>query len=75
MIKYSLFLIGCWCTLQVSAQQIVSSQIQDVTVFLQGAQLTRSTHLSLDAGEQTVVLSGLSPYIDVQSIRSVVAKG
>lgn len=39
----------------------VSSTIKDVTVFLEGAEITRSGKVHLKAGEQVVVLPGL-PY-------------
>lgn len=47
----------------------INSKITDVTVFLSGAQITRSATIDLKTGEQVLKLSGLSPYIDPNSIQ------
>ena len=47
----------------------VSSRITAVTVFLTGAQVTRTARISSSAGETQYRLEQLSPYVDAQSIR------
>ncbi len=50
-------------------QKNVSSAISKVTVFLSGAQVTGISDVSLQPGMNTVVIGGLSPYIDEQSLQ------
>lgn len=45
------------------------SQIQDVTVFLAGAQVFEKAQGQLSAGESFILVKGLSPYIDEKSIQ------
>jgi hypothetical protein len=57
----------------LSAQEIqvdAKSKINQVTVFLQGAQVTRNTTLLLRQGVSVVKLSGISPNIVEQSLRA-----
>ena len=46
-----------------------SSTVESVTIFLQGAQVTRTAQVSLRAGEHQYRLEKLSPYINAPSIR------
>ena len=48
----------------------VNSKITDVTVFMQGAQITRSGYTAIPKGNSTLVLEGVSPYINQQSIKA-----
>lgn len=47
----------------------VTSRVTAVTVFLNGAQVTRTAKISLLVGETQYRLEKLSPYVDAQSIR------
>ncbi|PAW94951.1 hypothetical protein CKK33_16185 [Mucilaginibacter sp. MD40] len=49
--------------------QKVISQVQKVTLFLNGAQVTRTSIVSIPAGNSTLVFENISPNIDVQSIQ------
>lgn len=49
--------------------QVVSNQVKDVTVFLQGAQIYRSLELKLNAGEQEIRIKGLATQLDPNSIQ------
>jgi hypothetical protein len=49
--------------------QKISSKVQKVTVFLNGAQVTRTALVNISAGTSTLVFSNLSPGIDVQSLQ------
>jgi uncharacterized protein (TIGR02231 family) len=47
----------------------VESKVVKVTVFPEGAQVTRTGHVSVPAGKSELVFSGLSPYADPSSIQ------
>lgn len=44
------------------------TEIKEVTVFLQGAQLTREGSISLNKGKTLLKIKGLSPYLDEKSM-------
>lgn len=48
----------------------LKSKITHVTVFMQGAQVTRSGSTSIPKGTSTIVFEGVSPYINQQSIKA-----
>jgi len=52
-----------------SAQQTLKNEIKQVTVFAANAQLLHETSATLKVGEQTLVLSNLSPFLVANSIR------
>ena len=56
---------------QVAGQneKTVESRITDVTVFLSKAQVTRKVKTKIDAGKIGLILKGLTPQIDPQSIQ------
>lgn len=62
-------LLALMLVMQLSAQTTVNSQITDVTVFLQGAQITRSLSASLEKGNNDLLLQGLATGINPQSIQ------
>jgi hypothetical protein len=49
--------------------QKVASKVQKVTVFLNGAQVSRTALVNINPGTSTLVFENLSPGIDVQSIQ------
>jgi hypothetical protein len=49
--------------------QPVSSKIEKVTIFLNGAQVERTARQTLKTGKYNIVFSGISPKIDKQSIQ------
>ena len=49
--------------------QKIASKVQKVTLFLNGAQVTRTSPVSVAAGTSTLVFEDISPNIDVQSIQ------
>ena len=59
--------------LQLFAQDLKESElkteIQEVTVFLQGAQITRKGKSTILAGKSMLVIKGLSPHMDEKSIQ------
>lgn len=60
----------CLITPLLWAQTIpVQSKIDNVTIFLNGAQVTRSAHVSLPIGKTELLFKGISPQINKQSIQ------
>ena len=51
------------------AEQKVQSKIERVTVFLNGAQVFRTAKVNLKAGNNTLVIEDISPYIQKESIQ------
>ncbi len=69
MKKYVLFVAMLWLSpLCLWAQKNGVPKLERVTIFADGAQVNRSLKTSLQAGEQTLTLEGLSPHLDVNSI-------
>lgn len=52
-----------------SAQGRMMPNLDKVTIFSKGAQVYRHKQVALQAGEQTISFTGLSPYIDVNSMQ------
>lgn len=52
----------------------VKTAVEKVTLFIDGAQITRTKEIDLPAGNTTVIFTGLSPYLDDKSMQ-VSAKG
>lgn len=57
-----------------SAEIEIKSEISEVTVYLSGAQITRSKTVDVPAGRSVIKFVNLSPFIDAKSL-SVYAKG
>jgi len=49
--------------------QAISSKIEKVTVFMQGAQVERTAQQSIKAGKYNLVFDGISPKVNKQSIQ------
>jgi uncharacterized protein (TIGR02231 family) len=67
-----LFTVIFMCPSNLNAQEntkVISSIITHVTVFNNGAQVTSMSDISLPQGITMLILRGLSPYIDKQSIQ------
>lgn len=56
-------------SIDASAQGRMIPNLDKVTIFSKGAQVYRHKQVALQAGEQTLSFTGLSPYIDVNSIQ------
>ena len=58
-------------TIQTKAQteKEVESKISDVTVFIEGAQITRKVTTSVSKGTTIIKLKGTTPYVDTKSIQ------
>lgn len=60
--------------LQAIGQEKVNTEIKQVTMFIDGAQITRTKTMNIKAGESILVFTGMSPYMDAKSMQ-VSAKG
>lgn len=63
------FLFLCAGFAKANEDQKVTSKPEKVTVFLTGAQVTRSATVNIATGTSTITFQGISPDIDVQSIQ------
>ena len=76
MKKYRLFftIAGLMMAVMTVAADKQTAPINRVTIFSNGAQVERSKTLQVIAGEQVVTFTGMSPYMDLESMQ-VKAKG
>ena len=65
----SLALVSLPLTAQEKKDITVKTQASEVTVFINGAQVTRTATVSLPAGKSLVRFTNLSPYIDEKSVQ------
>jgi len=68
-ITIAIFLISGIISLSAQTEKEIKADIKHVTVFPDRAQVDRETTISLVSGKSVIKLTGLSPYIDVQSIQ------
>ncbi|MDR2146906.1 MAG: DUF4139 domain-containing protein [Tannerella sp.] len=61
-------LLGIFSALNIYAEN-VKMKLSGATVFFSGAELTHTATVALNAGENTVTLEGLSPVIDLNSLK------
>ena len=66
--------VAALCSLNSLAAPVTAS-IEHVTVFTQGAELEQKVSLPLQAGDNTVVIEGLSPYINEKSLQIALGGG
>jgi len=66
----SLSIIFSVFSLFAQTQKDVKSTVKEVTIFTNGAQVTRSANINLQAGTSELVFSGISAYINVSSIQA-----
>lgn len=75
---YKIILIACGILLSTSAfsieEEIVKSNITEVTVYAQGAQIRRKASYSIKPGITKVIIDGVCPTIDPNSLQ-VLASG
>ncbi len=70
--KVPVLLVALLVTAAATAQTIqknIESKVSRVTVFPQGAQVTRVTQTSISAGRSELTFTGISPYMDQSSLR------
>ena len=54
---------------QYKRETELKTSISDVTVFLNGAQLTRTGNVSIKPGQTVIIAKGLSPFVNERSIQ------
>ena len=69
MKRLTLFFISLMCVAGVMADQSVNAPASEVTIFLNGAQVTRQKTVKLAQGKQTITFTGLSSYLRENSIQ------
>lgn len=69
-IVVSVILILTVLRLQAQTEKEIKAEIKHVTVFPDRAQIDQETQVSIMPGKSILKLTGLSPYIDVQSIQA-----
>jgi len=57
------------CSFSFGNDKITASKVKKVTVYLQGAQITREINIQLIPGANEILLNDLSPFIDENSIQ------
>ncbi|MEY4571356.1 MAG: hypothetical protein RLZ10_560, partial [Bacteroidota bacterium] len=69
--KKFLLVLSCIASWQVLAtdKTIVKSTVSDVTIFAQGAQLYHKASYTISPGNTEVIIEGISPFIDKNSIQ------
>jgi uncharacterized protein (TIGR02231 family) len=65
----SIFIISIVFNISAQTEKEIKAEIKHVTVFPDRAQIDHEASVSLLSGKSVLKLSGLSPYIDVQSIQ------
>lgn len=54
---------------QPAQQHVVNAQMQEVTVFLNGAEIVSAEKIPVKKGRSTIVFKGLSPYVNSKSVQ------
>lgn len=71
--KTSLTIVLCLLIGMIWAQEPnskeIKTEVSEVTVFIDGAQVTRKKTVDVEAGKTTLKFTNLSPFIDAQSIQ------
>ncbi|WP_291528325.1 mucoidy inhibitor MuiA family protein [Bacteroides sp. UBA939] len=74
-LRLGLWVCICLCaTSTLMGQNKVKTTAEKVMLFIDGAQVTRTKQVDIPAGNSTLTFTGLSPYMDAQSMQ-VSAKG
>src|SRR5450759_2062917 len=69
LLMISMFIVSAVINLTAQTEKEIKAKMKHVTVFPDRAQIVHETSVSLLPGKSVLKLSGLSPYIDVQSIQ------
>ena len=66
---FSVLLLAPQIIFAQASEQTVDSEIERVTVFTQGAQVTRVAEARLPAGDTALLFAGITPHLDAASIQ------
>lgn len=68
-----LLTLACFCYISAFAQEsketTVKTEVSEATVFINGAQITRTKTLDISPGKSKLLFTNLSPYIDPKSVQ------
>jgi hypothetical protein len=71
--KTNLLVLLAICSLKVSAQteikKTITTKVDEVIVYIEGAQLTHYKQVSIEPGTTELKFTGLSPFIDAKTIK------
>jgi len=65
-----IYVLGLSVWAQKDPTKTIESKIENVTVYESGAQITRTAKITLTAGRTALVLRGISPQLDKQSLQA-----
>jgi len=69
-LRFLIMLSFCFCLTQLQGQTIKApSKVQEVTVYMLGAELHSTASVNIPKGKNTVIFTGLSPQLNAGSIR------
>ncbi len=69
-LRFLIMLSFCFCLTQLQGQTIKApSKVQEVTVYMLGAELHSTASVNMPKGKNTVIFTGLSPQLNAGSIR------
>lgn len=69
------FLLFLILSVTSATSQTVASKASDVTVYLHGAQVTRYADVNLKAGRNELIITGVSPSADVNTLQVMAQRG
>ena len=72
IILISLLLVSAKLYSQETIEKEIKTSVDKVTVFAEGAQITREKSVSIEKGETILNFTGLSPFIDAKSVQTKV---
>ena len=69
-LRLGLWACFCFCAATtLMGQNKVKTTAEKVMLFIDGAQVTRTKQVDIPAGNSTLIFTGLSPYMDAQSMQ------
>ena len=69
------FLLFLVLSVTSATSQTIASKASDVTVYLHGAQVTRYADVNLKAGRNELIITGVSPSADVNTLQVMAQRG
>lgn len=75
LISLTVLFMALTCNIFAETKKMVQSQLTEATVFFRGAELTHTATVSLEKGDNELVLTGLSSVVDANSIKIKTTNG
>jgi hypothetical protein len=64
-----LLFLSCFVSAQNTIEKEITTKVNEVTVFIKGAQITRKTNVDISKGASILKFTDLSPFINAKSIQ------